>query len=99
MSGGCYNYAHHQIDELSRDIIGSTPLRRAFKALLAKIGKAVYAIEWVDSGDYAPGDEDEEIKACLAPTAVLEQVVLEANEAMVNLKSELDRVQGGERDA
>lgn len=43
----------------------NTLLRKRFAAHLKLVAKALHDIEWVDSADYAPGDEDEAIQACL----------------------------------
>lgn len=65
MSGGSYGYAYGKIEDLANEIRPTSPLRKAFKTHLRKVAKACHDIEWVDSGDYGPGDEDEAIRACL----------------------------------
>ena len=47
------------------DFPEDTPLRRAFSHHLVKVAAALKAIEWVDSGDWVPGDEDDAILAVL----------------------------------
>lgn len=89
MSGGSYDYAFHKIEDLANDIRPKTPLRRAFKTHLHKVAKACQDIEWVDSSDYGPGDEDAAIRECLGkdgPALVLAEVVSEAT----RIKKELD---------
>lgn len=81
MSGGSYEYAYHRIEELAADIRATTALRKAFKAHLVKVAKACHDIEWVDSCDYSPGDEDDAIRACLGEATdalVLAEVLAEA---------------------
>jgi hypothetical protein len=81
MSGGSYQYAYYQIEELAAYIRPTSALRKAFKAHLVKIAKACHDIEWVDSGDYGPGDEDDAIRACLGEATdalVLAEVLAEA---------------------
>ncbi len=63
MSGGSYNYAYHHVEEAALEITedgccsaASPELRRAFKAHLLKVAKALRAVEWNDSGD---GDDEE----------------------------------------
>jgi hypothetical protein len=65
MSGGSYNYAYQTIEQLANELRVTNPLRAAFKEHLKKVADAAQNIEWVDSGDYGPGDEDDSIKACL----------------------------------
>ena len=89
MSGGSYDYAYGKIEDLASDIRPTSPLRKAFKTHLRKVAKACHDIEWVDSSDCGPGDEDEAIRACLGkdgPALVLAEAVAEA----VRVKAELD---------
>ena len=64
MSGGHYNYVYSQVESIHIDC--KTPLRRAFSRHLGLVAKALHDIEWVDSGDYGPGDEVKAIEACLS---------------------------------
>lgn len=81
MSGGSMNYLYCRVEN-DATFEQSTPLRRAFKAHLTKVAKALHEIEWADSGDTSPGDHDEAaIAACLAPGAELAQLTTEAREA------------------
>jgi hypothetical protein len=69
MSGGSYDYAYHKVndfaDQLRRsDHYKTNPRRMAFAILLYKVSEAMKSIEWVDSCDYGPGDEDADINAC-----------------------------------
>lgn len=63
MSGGKYNYAYLQVDNLAEDITTDSPdatanvLRERLKTHLALVAKALHDIEWVDSGDKVPGEE------------------------------------------
>lgn len=88
MSGGHYNYAYSRIEELAVDIRGSTPLRRAFKKHLLMVAKACHDIEWVDSSDYGPGDEDEAIKKVIGDweQRALEEVIEGAWETIKELE-------------
>lgn len=85
MSGGAYDYKYSKVRDLAGEIAGGTVLRRAFKAHLLKVSEALYKIEWVDSGDSAPGDEDEAVRACLPAEAELRQAIDEAKAAMEEL--------------
>lgn len=67
MSGGSYDYIYGRIEDL--DILGrrsETPRRIAFQKLLKLVARAMHDIEWVDSCDSSPGDENEAIDACFA---------------------------------
>lgn len=78
MSGGSYDYAFHKIEDLADEIRADTPLRTAFVEHLRLVAKAARAIEWVDSCDYAKGDEDKPIRACLPEYAELPPMIEQA---------------------
>jgi hypothetical protein len=63
MSGGSMDYLYSKLEyaQFRQD----TPERKAFAQHLEKVAKALHDIEWVDSGDYGPGDENEALRACL----------------------------------
>lgn len=86
MSGGSYEYLYSRIEDAARQVNarGATkgPLRAAFAAHLKLVAEAMRMVEWVDSCDSAPGDEDEAIRACLAPGAEVEAARLELEAAM-----------------
>lgn len=69
MSGGFYEYADYKLRSFINEFAAeaNTPLRKAFLAHLTDVAEAIHDIEWVDSGDYGPGDEDEAIKKVLGP--------------------------------
>jgi hypothetical protein len=56
--------------------------------------KALHDIEWVDSGDYGPGDENKAIRACLGDAVMLAAVLEAAKEAVATLQAEIDRAEG-----
>jgi len=69
MSGGFYNYAYNHVimfEEKLRENLNDDPLRARFADHLALVAEAMRTIEWVDSGDYPPGDEHEEIRVVLS---------------------------------
>lgn len=84
MSGGSMDYFCYKLDDVSFDL--STPERRAFKKHLELVSKALHDIEWVDSGDYATGDEVEAILACITPQAVLQEAI----DTALNARNELN---------
>lgn len=75
MSGGFYQYKYHWLRDLAEEIdvalredkeycYGShnQNLRKHFVELLLRVSDAAHDIEWVDSGDYEPGDEDKRLR-------------------------------------
>ncbi len=90
MSGGSMNYLSSRIEK-DLQFREDTPLRRAFAAHMQLVIKALHDIEWVDSCDYGPGDDEAAIRACLPPHAELAQLVAEAEAAREALTAALDR--------
>lgn len=91
MSGGHYNYASHNINTFIYvfGLQANTPLRLAFLNHLKKVEKAIHDIEWVDSGDYGPGDEDAAIKEALGDnwkTLSVEAAIEKLDELRVQLQ-------------
>lgn len=69
MSGGEYEYAYSRVGIVADEIAEHepiTPLRAAFVAHLRLVAKALHDIEWVDSCDMSPGEEEAAIRAVLA---------------------------------
>lgn len=64
MSGGSMRYLYSRVLHES-DFACDTPEREAFAAHLRLVAQALHDIEWVDSGDFGPGDENAAIRACL----------------------------------
>ena len=96
MSGGFYEYADYKLRSFIREFAAeaNTPLRKAFLAHLTDVAKAIHDIEWVDSGDYGPGDEDEAIKKVLGPhwkEITLEVVLKQIELTREQLKELLDK--------
>lgn len=90
MSGGSMNYIYSRLEQ-DAIFTQSTPERRAFAKHIGKVVKALKDIEWVDSWDCAPGDEDEAIRDCLAPGDTLRAAVEMAEEAMAAVQAEIER--------
>ncbi len=67
VSGGSYDYLSYKIEDMAEAIPDNyNPKRTAFKKLLKLVAQACHDIEYVDSSDYGPGDEDKAIDKCLA---------------------------------
>jgi len=66
MSGGSMKYLYSKVLHES-DFPLDTPERIAFAKHLNLVAQALHDIEWVDSGDYGPGDDSAAILACLNP--------------------------------
>ena len=67
MSGGSMDYLTYRVDDVASDLQNknNTPLQRAFGKHLEKVAKALHDVEWVWSGDYGTGDDEEAIKDVL----------------------------------
>ena len=93
MSGGSMNYIYSRL-ECDAKFTADTPERRAFARHLKLVAKALHDIEWVDSGDCGPGDENAAIRACLSDAVMLATVLEMAKEAVATLQSEIDKAEG-----
>ena len=66
MSGWSWDYIYTKIQWTANDLLHSKdPLRRALGEKLLPFADALHDIEWVDSSDYAHGDEVDAIKVAL----------------------------------
>jgi len=94
VSGGHYQYFYNRVDEFVNELSRNsyTPERRAFLSLMRKISVAVHAIEWVDSSDYSPGDENEYIMECVSQSQVIEAATDHAVKAVDELKTIIDKL-------
>lgn len=88
MSGGSYNYIYSDITQIRLHGVGSNPRRAAFQQLLLLVANAMHDIEWVDSCDTSPGDENEAIDACFAFLSTSPEIIAKAH-AFDELKSRL----------
>jgi hypothetical protein len=90
MSGGSYNYAYVQVEDMGRTLRKSPdPLRRAFGEHLVRVAKAMHDVEWVDSGDYGDGDEVGAIREVVTIAAELDAAIAAAEEAADRLQAVL----------
>ncbi len=89
MSGGSMNYVYRHLEDA--EFHTRTPERAAFAKHLKLVAEALHDIEWVDSLDYGPGDEVAAIRACIGDGAVLEAAIERAQQAINELRAELER--------
>lgn len=96
MSGGSYSYAYMDIEDLANTIARNvqTPERIAFAEHLKKVAKAMHDIEWVDSGDYGQGGENEAIMLVVTKKDVIDSAVARARETMETLAHLIDSFSG-----
>lgn len=89
MSGGSYDYLFRSMEDAA-DTLKRSPIayRRAFSQLMFKCAEAMHDIEWVDSGDTSPGDDEEAIMKCINHVDVLKTVVKDAQ----NITKELEEL-------
>lgn len=92
MSGGSMNYIYSKL-LCEATFATDTPERKAFKKHIEKVAEALHDIEWVDSMDKVPGDENAAIRACLQPDAVMFTLVEQAKDVMAALRVEIERVE------
>ena len=92
MSGGSMNYIYSKL-EYEANFRQDTPERRAFAKHLNLVAKALHDIEWVDSADYGPGDENAAIRACLGDARMLQATLEMAKEAVATLQAEINRAE------
>lgn len=91
MSGGSYNYAYMQIEQMAADLRLTTPLRRAFQRHLFLVSKACREIEWVDSGD--GGKDEAAMRLCLGVAAdmlILGETLETAKTALAELQAAIE---------
>ena len=75
MSGGSWEYFTFKAAEVADKLeTEKSPLRRALGQHMRLIAKAMYDIEWVDSGDKGEGDEIAAIKAVFEDTAEAREI-------------------------
>ena len=104
MSGGSYRYAYLQFEDLAAaleerrtldddrtEVIGEAEeMRDIFAGLLRHVAKAMHAIEWVDSYDYGPGDEVNEIRGVFQFAALVAD--------RMEIEEEVDDPEGGNKE-
>lgn len=92
MSGGSYDYFYFRFENdfipQFENNLNNDPVRKAFAKHLKLVAKALYEIEWADSGDTCPGECDEEaMMACINKQDVLKTLIEEAKQ----IKKDIER--------
>jgi hypothetical protein len=95
MSGGSMDYFFGRVRDVADSMDTASPLRRAFVAHLMLVSQALHDIEWVDSCDYGPGDENAAIRACLPPGAEAAAAADALRDAMRDAEAVLARLTEG----
>ena len=97
MSGGSWDYIYGKFSEVGRRLSAdSCPYRRALAAKVLEVSDAMYAIEWVDSGDNAEGSDILAIKKALGTgcnEAVLDVLVKDARDMVLRLNKAIKEAQ------
>lgn len=100
MSGGDWNYIYSRVEDVGERLRREEqPERKALGRVVMALAKALHDIEWVDSGDYAPGEERAAIAAVFEAAhgdpdkANLAVLVDEAKELRAQLQQHIDRVE------
>lgn len=85
MSGGSYDYVYYKVQGMADSLRGkgNSALRRAFAKHLDLVASAMHDIEWVDSGDYGKGDDENAIRAVLESTANEREILYEDAKELV----------------
>lgn len=93
MSGGSYDYAYTRVDDMAGSLrdVATDPLRRAFKAHLLKVAKAMRDVEWEDSCDGA--DWQTSVRAVLTRTDEIEAATAILCDAIDQANSTLERLE------
>jgi len=75
MSGGSWEYVSYKVEEVADRLVDTgvdescSALRRALGEKLGLFARALHEIEWVDSFDTGPGNEEAAIRAALGEDA------------------------------
>lgn len=86
MSGGSMDYLFSTI-ECRMNFHQDTPERKAFAKHMELVCAALHDIEWVDSCDYAPGNENAAILKCINHDSVLLAAIETAKDTLEKLEA------------
>ena len=102
MSGGSWDYIYQSFEEVAQKLHNENDFKRkALGVIIQYIAKALYDIEWVDSGDYGFGMDEESIDIVLnfnskqimadLATKELENAIKQANTVLNLLYDEVKK--------
>lgn len=94
MSGGSYDHLYYKIEDAAMRLMKphEPSYRRAFGELIYRCALAMKDVEWVDSGDKSPGDDEAAIMRCIFPQDVMGCSLERAQEIMEELKELIEEV-------
>jgi len=89
MSGGSYDHFYYKLEDVAVRLMKQhePSYRRAFGQLLLRCSVAMKDVEWVDSSDKSPGDDEAAILKCVSPYDVLFCSVQRAEDVMKELQN------------
>jgi len=91
MSGGSWDYFCYKMQDAGERLLREKdPYRRALGEKMLLFADAMHDIEWVDSGDWGPGDEIPAIKKALgegAPSLAFNKLLGDAEKLIAELRS------------
>ena len=92
MSGGSLDYVYSRIDSTVFEIrrLSQKPLHLAFAKHLEKVAEALHDLEWLLSGDYGDGDEEESIRQVVTKEVELEILIEDAKVLIGRLQEFVD---------
>jgi hypothetical protein len=94
MSGGSMSYFSFRLEEVANQFQLHSFRRRALRKLILKLAKALKAVEWNDSGDGDP-QEDQLIDEVLGgPVAEIEEALLSLAQARTETYDLMRRLKG-----
>ena len=97
MSGGSWDYAFHHFDEIGLRLSKEKQVnRRALGKHILKLSKALHDIEWVDSCDCSPGNEDNAIMEALGSNAnklIAAECIAGLNEAIEEANRVIEKLE------
>lgn len=87
-------YLTFKVDDVAAELQldYQSPERRAFGNMLEKVAKALYAIEWVDSGDWGTGDDTRAIMEALEMGGGINAVIAEQNRLLLEQLEILEKL-------
>lgn len=87
MSGGALNYAEYKFKDVAEGLLRSNEREhRVLGVHIMKLAEVIHEVEWVMSGDYAPGKDVEMIRNLLGDKQVTQYYIDE-------LKSKISEAQ------